>query len=160
MLYLLFGFIKIISFLLSVLYLSTEIYEMIKYSKYKLKTVLPIGISLIGFINIVFNPFQIDSEKLESPIVVNGYYSGTVSYATIKFRSNNKFELSYWGGFGAKDYYDGKWNRKNDTLELNWGDYGKPLKMNNILIIEDKLIVTTAQDYYYPPFYVIQNQTQ
>src|SRR5262245_2503665 len=57
------------------------------------KFLLPTIITLTTLAYTIFSPWRLDSEKLESKILLRGCFEGTQNQAYIKFRQDKSFEL-------------------------------------------------------------------
>ena len=59
----------------------------------------PAIISATTLIYTIFSPYRLDSESLESKIVLRACFEGTQNQATLKFRKNKTFEINWTGVF-------------------------------------------------------------
>lgn len=119
---------------------------------------LPTIICLVTLTYTIFSPYRLDSENLESKIILRACFEGTQNQATIKFRENKTFEINWTGAFLADRWYTGMYKQKNDTFYLNYTTE-KPYRfgdtiLNNgkSLIILNKFKIDSSQ--YFVPFYL------
>lgn len=93
---------------------------------------LPIFICLFGLLY-TFSPVKIDSEKLESNVILRGCYDGSTERALIKFRKNNKFEIKWSNYEENEDWYTGTYHQNRDSLFLSY-DEKSPEKIGGTLL--------------------------
>ncbi|MGL4599096.1 MAG: hypothetical protein ACRCYO_16370, partial [Bacteroidia bacterium] len=60
---------------------------------------LSICFGLITLTYAIFSPWRLDSERLESDVVLRACFEGTQNQAFIKLRQDNSFELNWTGAF-------------------------------------------------------------
>ena len=76
----------------------------------------------------------IDPEKLESKVVLRGCYEGTQNQAFLLFRQNNTFELNWTGVFFYDKWYTGHWEKKGDTILLQYNSDTAKALGNKLMI--------------------------
>ncbi|NHA06198.1 hypothetical protein G7092_20485 [Mucilaginibacter sp. HC2] len=100
-----------------VVFLIKEIITIVKKRKsLSFSYFLPVLI----YILVPFGGSFIDLKKLESRIVLRGCYEGTQNQAYIVFREDHTFELNWTGVFFYDKWYTGRWNKKNDTIDMKY----------------------------------------
>ncbi|MBC7536201.1 MAG: hypothetical protein H7258_10955 [Ferruginibacter sp.] len=131
----------IIGILLSILLimLVIQVFKIISRRKkskgrIKLKFVfyLP-AIILAGTVIYAIIPFKLDSEKLESKVILRGCYEGGNSKAFIRFRANNNFEIKWKTEADNDEWFTGIYRQNKDTFFLTY--YEKiPDKFGSIIL--------------------------
>lgn len=95
-----------------------EIYRNRKYLK--LSGIIPFLIFVLTFVYTCFSPFRLDSESLESKVVLKACYEGTNAQTTFRFRNDKTFEFHSTGVFFFSDWSLGNYSQKGDTLFLKF----------------------------------------
>lgn len=117
--------------------------------------------TIITFITLtytIFSPWKLDSEILESKVVLRGCFEGTQNQATIKFREDKSFELHWTGVFGYNKWFTGTYIQSNDTLFLNYEKH-KPDRCGDTIVKNKKSLITVNKlmkdsTQYFVPFYL------
>ena len=122
------------------------------------KLLLPTLSCLLTLVYTIFSPYRLDSESLESKIILRACFEGTQNQATIKFRKNKTFEINWTGVFLADSWYIGTYKQIADTFYLHYTTE-KPYRfgdsiLNNgeDLITLNKIKIDSSQ--YFVPFYL------
>lgn len=122
------------------------------------KLCLPAIIAFTTLTYTIFSPWRLDSESLESSVLLNACFEGTQNQAFIKFRKDKSFELNWTGVFGYDEWFIGTYTQKADTFYLNYTSkkpyrFGDTIINNgNSLIAINKLKIDSNQ--YFVPFYL------
>lgn len=98
------------------------------------KVFLPALIYSYAIVDGLFNPFNINLEKLQSEVSIRACYEGTMNTATLKFREDRTFELQMIGFFAASEFYEGAWKSEGDTISLSFAGT-RPTWVGEIFII-------------------------
>ena len=86
------------------------------------KSYVPILIIAITGIQIWCKPLEINVDSLYGKVSYEACRKGTQSRSTFKLRNNNRFEIHHTGVFFHEEYDTGKYEIRNDTLELLFND--------------------------------------
>lgn len=106
----------------------------------------------------IFSPYRLNSESLESKIILRACFEGTQNQATLKFRKNKTFEINWTGTFFADSWYIGTYTQKADTFYLHYTSekpyrFGDTIVTNGVeLITLNKFKIDSSQ--YFVPFYL------
>jgi hypothetical protein len=93
----------------------------------------------------MFNPLKIDLNKIYGNVVFRACYEGTQNQATFKLLENNKFEIHWTGVFFYDEYFVGTYEKRGDTLYLDYRGK-KPVRFGErILMHNDKEILETLR---------------
>ncbi len=84
------------------------------------------AIYLVTLTYVVLSPYRLDSERLESEVVLRACYEGTQNQSYVKFRADKTFEMNWTGIFGYDEWWTGSWRRNGDTLFLKYN--GKKIR--------------------------------
>jgi hypothetical protein len=110
------------------------------------KIYIPIIIAWITLTYTLFSPYKFDSENLESDISFRACYEGTQNQSTIKFRTDNSFEIHSTGAFFANKWYLGHWRLTGDTLFLKFNKEGNRL-LSDTIILKDNHLIPISQEF-------------
>lgn len=148
-----------ITFIVIVFYFVEGMFEIFRNKKpLSLHSYLPTVIALITLTYALFSPWRLDSEKLESDVVLRACYEGTQNQAFIKLRHDKSFEINWTGIFGYNEWFKGTYSQKEDTIYLNYkadkpSRFGDTILNNgNSLITINKIKKDSSQ--YFVPFYL------
>lgn len=119
---------------------------------------LPFIVCLLTLMYTTLSPYRLDSEKLESKVLLRACYEGTQNQATLKFRENKTFELHWTGVFFYSEWFCGKYEQKADTLLLHYLTK-RPYRFGDTIMIKDNSLITLNQykidsSQYFVPFYL------
>ncbi len=91
----------------------------------------------------MFNPLKIDLNKIYGNVLFRACFEGTQNQATFKLLENNKFEIHWTGVFFYDEYFVGTYEKRGDTLYLDYRGK-KPVRFGErILMDNDKEILET-----------------
>ena len=91
------------------------------------------AIILAGTLFYAVIPFKLDSEKLESKVILRGCYEGGNSKAFIRFRADKSFELKWKTEADYDEWFTGIFRQNKDTFFLTY--YEKiPDKFGNVIL--------------------------
>ncbi len=119
---------------------------------------LPTLISLITLAYTLFSPWRLDSDKLESPVVIRACFEGTQNQAYIKMRKDKSFEINWTGVFFYDEWYFGTYSQNGDPIFLKYKTdkpycYGDTILNNGSSLIPlNKFKKDNSQ--YFVPFYL------
>lgn len=105
---------------------------------------LPSFIVLITLTYTLFSPWRLDSENLESNVVMRACYEGTQNQSYIKFREDKSFEINSTGVFFADFWYLGEWKQNGDTIFMKF-DNEKPKIISDTVIIYKNYLIPIRQ---------------
>ena len=112
----------------------------------RFRAFVPALIYLFAMLDAAFNPLGVTCEVFRSPVVDRACYEGTMNYATVKLRANQRFEIQGVGTFGYSTFHTGEWRREGDTLYLDFRD-PKPDRLPETYTVErDSLWVATERN--------------
>lgn len=122
------------------------------------KFCLPTIIMLITLIYTVFSPWRLDSERLESDVVLRACFEGTQNQAYIKFRHDKSFELNWTGVFGYDEWFIGTYTQEADTFFLHY-ETEKPYRFGDTIVNNGESLITINKfkkdsSQYFVPFYL------
>ena len=126
----------LIAFTLCIL-VVVSIYQLVfkrKFNRYY--SYLPIFLTTICFADIRYNPLKVNLDNLFGKIIYESCRKGTQSRATFVLRGENSFEIHSTGVFFHEEYLRGKYEQKNDTLELEYEGIGLNNNFGNVAIIK------------------------
>ena len=122
------------------------------------KFCLPTIITFTTLIYTVFSPWRLDSEKLESDVVLRACFEGTQNQAYIKFRQDKSFELNWTGVFGYDEWFIGTYTQAADTFFLHY-ETEKPYRFGDTIVNNGESLITINKfkkdsSQYFVPFYL------
>ena len=122
------------------------------------KSVLPTIIVTVTLAYTLLSPLRLDSEALESKVVLRACFEGTLNSAYILFREDNSFELNWIGVLFYDDWFYGTYKQKDDTLLLKYKTE-KPYRFGDTLINNGQSLITINKfkvdsNQYFVPFYL------
>lgn len=122
------------------------------------KFCLPTIITLTTLIYTVFSPWRLDSERLESDVILRACFEGTQNQAYIKFRQDKSFELNWTGVFGYDEWFIGTYTQEADTFFLHY-ETEKPYRFGDTIINNGESLITINKfkkdsSQYFVPFYL------
>jgi len=97
---------------------ASIVFAIRNWSRHPFGVTLPAIIYLVTIIDAVANPFGIDCESLQSPVVERACYEGTMVTKTLRLRASGEFEWQSIGWFAMSDFQSGAWRWDSDTLRL------------------------------------------
>lgn len=121
-----------------------EIIRLIKQRKnLTFRLFIPIFIMTFLLLDGMFNPLKIDINRIYGNVVFRACFEGTQNQATFKLLDNNKFEIHWTGVFFYDEYFVGTYEKKGDTLYLDYR-WKKPIRFGErILMNNEKEILET-----------------
>lgn len=135
-----------------------EIFRLIKSRKtISRKDFIPILILIIAFLDIEFNFFNIDFESRYGKVETAAYYSGTQNQAVLKLRDNRNFDIHWTGAFFSDNFYIGKYERKGDTLMMDF-ESEIPRRFGKTLLIKDYEIYAIENDSLIPTYFYLSKK--
>lgn len=146
--------------ILLVILLGIQIFKIFRRRKkskgrIKLKFIFYIpAIILLFAILYTFSPFKLDSEKLESKIILRGCYEGGNSNATIAFRADKSFEIKWKGETGYLDRYHGIYRTAKDTFYLTYFD-NSPEKFGSVVINSGQSLICLDKSIQLENYFII-----
>jgi len=123
-----------------------EIVRLVKQRKnLTFRLFIPILIMTLMLLDGMFNPLKIDLNKIYGNVVFRACYEGTQNQATFKLLEKNKFEIHWTGVFFYDEYFVGTYEKRGDTLYLDYRGK-KPVRFGErILMNNDKEILETLR---------------
>lgn len=123
-----------------------EIVRLIKQRKtLTFRLFIPIMIMTLMLLDGMFNPLKIDLNKIYGNVVFRACYEGTQNQATFKLLEKNKFEFHWTGVFFYDEYFVGTYEKRGDTLYLDYRGK-KPVRFGErVLMNNDKEILETLR---------------
>ena len=115
---------------------------------------VPIGILALALADGMYNPLNINLEKLYGEVLFRACYEGTQNQATFKLREGGKFEIHATGVFFSNDFYTGTYDMRADTIFLHF-DTGKPRTIGDTLLIQDDKLFVIESDTLKPSFFYL-----
>ncbi len=132
------------TFFLIVVYATKGVIQIYRERKnLTFKFCLPTIIAVAALAYIIFSPWRLDSENLESEVEFRACYEGTQSQSYIKFREDKTFELNATGVFFSDDWCLGHWLKNGDTIFFKF-DKKKPRILSDTVIISKEYLVPIA----------------
>lgn len=123
-----------IAFILIVVYLIKGLITIWHNRQHlSLRVFLPTFISLTTLAYTLLSPWRLDSEKLESPVVIRACFEGTQNQAYIKMRKDKSFEINWTGVFFYNEWFYGTYDQKSDTIFLNYKTV-KPYRFGDTIL--------------------------
>lgn len=122
------------------------------------KFYLPTLIALTTLTYTIFSPWRLDSERLESKVLLRACFEGTQNQAYIKLRQDKSFELNWTGVFGYDEWFIGTYTQKADTFYLHYKTK-KPFRFGDTIVNNGASLISInkiKQDssQYFVPFYL------
>jgi len=119
---------------------------------------LPTLISLTTLAYTFFSPWRLDSEKLESPVVIRACFEGTQNQAYIKMRKDKSFEINWTGVFLYDEWFFGTYSQKGDTIFLSYKT-DKPYRFGDTILNNGSSLIPLNKfkkdsSQYFVPFYL------
>jgi hypothetical protein len=119
---------------------------------------LPTLSSLITLAYTLFSPWRLDSEKLESSVVIRACYEGTQNQAYIKMRKDKSFEINWTGVFFYDEWHFGTYSQKGDTIFLKYKT-DKPYGFGDTILNNGSSLITINKfkkdsSQFFLPFYL------
>jgi hypothetical protein len=148
-----------ITFILMVVYTIKGFRQIIRNrNNLSFRFCLPTIIALATLAYTIFSPWRLDSENLESKVLVRACYEGTQNQAYIKLRQDKSFELNWTGVFGYNEWFLGTYSQKNDTFYLHYTT-GKPYRFGDTILNNGESLITMDtfkkdSSQYFVPFYL------
>lgn len=148
-----------IGFVAISIFLVKGVISILKYRKQlSFYLCLPTLIAALTFSYLLFSPYQLNSEKLSSKVVLRACYEGTQNQAYILFREDKTFEINWTGVFFANYWYYGEYTQKSDTFYLNYKSK-KPYRFGDTIINNGQDLITINKklidsSQYFVPFYL------
>jgi hypothetical protein len=110
-----------ITFILVVVYLIKGLITILRNRNHlSFPILLPALIALTTLAYTLFSPWRLDSDKLESPVLIRACFEGTQNQAYIKMRKDKSFEINWTGVFFYDEWFLGTYSQKGDTIFLNY----------------------------------------
>lgn len=157
--YILFYLVIFVLFFWLIVGILKEIIILIKLRKnLNFKLFIPILIMIFMLLDGIFNPLRIELHRMYGKVVFRACFEGTMNQATFQLLDNNRFEIHWTGVFFYEEYFIGTYDKRGDTLYLDyWGEppgrFGQKILMNN----DEEILETLSKDYdslkNYAPFY-------
>lgn len=122
------------------------------------KFCLPTIIVLTTLFYTIFSPWRLDSDSLESKVLLRACFEGTQNQAYIKLRQDKSFELNWTGVFGYDEWFIGTYTQKADTFYLNY-ETKKPYRFGDTIVNDGESLITINKfkvdsNQYFVPFYL------
>lgn len=115
------------------------------------------AIILLLSILYTFTPYQFDSEKLEGKIILKACFEGGNSQATLRFRSDNSFEMKWIQENGYDEWYFGVFKMVKDTIFMTYTERF-PEKFGSVVLNTGQALKCIDRPHtengYYVPFYI------
>lgn len=148
-----------ITFIMLVVYAFKGLIQIYRGRKYlTFKFCLPTLIALTTLAYTLFSPWRLDSEKLESKVLLRACFEGTQNQAYIKLRKDKSFELNWTGVFGYSEWFIGTYTQKADTFYLHY-ETEKPFRFGDTVLNNGESLMTINKlkkdsTQYFVPFYL------
>lgn len=148
-----------IAFIVIVVYFIKGLMKILSNKKQlSLPLFLPTLIPLITLAYTLFSPWRLDSEKLDSPVVIRACYEGTQNQAFIKIRKDKSFEINWTGVFFYDEWHFGTYSQKGDTIFLKYKT-DKPYGFGDTILNNGSSLITLNKfkkdsSQYFVPFYL------
>jgi hypothetical protein len=119
---------------------------------------LPTLISFTTLACTLFSPWRLDSDKLESPVVIRACFEGTQNQAYIKMRKDKSFEINWTGVFFYDEWFFGTYSQKSDTIFLKYKT-DKPYRFGDTILNNGSSLIPLNKfkkdsSQYFVPFYL------
>jgi len=106
----------------------------------------------------LFSPWRLDSDKLESPVMIRACYEGTQNQAYIKLRKDSSFEINWTGVFFYDEWFWGTYLQNGDTILLKYKT-DRPYRFGDTLLNDDNSLIAINKfkkdsSQYFVPFYL------
>ncbi len=118
--------------------------------------IISITIMILVILDVTYNPFKIDLDRLNGKVVFTACYEGTQNQAIFKLRQNGKFDIHWTGVFFSNNYYSGDYVKISDTIYLKYRTE-IPNQLGDTLIIKDNLLYAIKQDTITPTHFYLGN---
>ncbi len=133
------------TFILVLTYVVKGFFQIYKERKnLTFKFCLPTIIGLTSLTYIIFSPWQLDSENLESEVEFRACYEGTQNQSYIKFRKDKSFEINSTGVFFSDYWFTGHWRKSADTIFMKF-DKEIPRLLSDTIIIRNEYLVPLTE---------------
>lgn len=148
-----------IAFIMMVVYAVKGLSQIIRNRKnLTFKFCIPTIIALTSLTYTIFSPWRLDSEILESKVMLRACYEGTQNQAYIKLRQDKSFELNWTGVFGYDEWFVGTYTQKGDTFYLHYKTE-KPYRFGDTILNNGESLITMNKfkkdsSQYFVPFYL------
>ncbi|MCK5857262.1 MAG: hypothetical protein KAG64_07225 [Bacteroidales bacterium] len=137
-----FGFVVLIALLgLSLIYFISIILN----KSFNISIVMPLLISALSLVIIIYNPIGKAIEYFKSPIVLGGYCEHTVTYVSLSFREDGTFYHNP-GNFLSNKSAEGEYRIKDDTIFLQFTKGMEDINTNDTLIIRSTYFEELSTD--------------
>lgn len=113
-----------------------EVFKILKNPK--LASLIPIGILLIGLLDVIYNPMKVNLERIYGDITFIACYEGTQNQATFTLREKSIFEIYSTGVFFSNVFFTGTYSQIGDTLFLKYNNSKKPLRFGDKILMDNK----------------------
>lgn len=119
---------------------------------------LPTLFALTTLIYTLFSPWRLDSEKLESNVVLRACFEGTQNQAYIKLRQDKSFEINWTGVFFYDEWFLGTYSQNADTIYLNY-ETARPFRFGDTIVNNGNSLITINKfkkdsSQYFVSFYL------
>lgn len=148
-----------IAFIVIVVYFIKGLISILRNRKHlSFSIFLPILISLTTLAYTLFSPWRLDSDKLESPVVIRACFEGTQNQAYIKIRKDKSFEINWTGVFFYDEWYFGTYSQNGDTIFLKYKT-DKPYRFGDTILNNGSSLIPLNKfkkdsSQYFVPFYL------
>jgi hypothetical protein len=123
-----------------------EIIRIIRHRQaQKAKSFAALGILLLGLIDGIFNPLNINLEKIYGDVTFRACYEGTMNQATFKLRDGGDFDLHWTGVFFYDEYFTGNYVMRADSIFMHF-DNKIPRWLGDTLIVRDDYLYRLKSD--------------
>ena len=134
----------------------TQLYK--NRQRLSFRILLPTIISISTLIYAVFSPWRLDSESLESRVILKACFEGTQNQAYLKLRQDRTFELNWTGAFGFNEWFRGTYTQKADTFYMHY-ETKMPFRFGDTIINNGENLITINKfrkdsSQYFVPFYL------
>lgn len=147
-------------FILLVILFGIQVFKIISRRKkskgrIKLKFIFYVpAIILLFAILYTFSPLKLDSEQLESKVILRGCYEGGNSNATIRFRADQTFEIKWTAESGYLERYHGTYRPVKDTFYLTYFD-NSPEKFGSVVVNNGQSLICLDKPHLLENYYII-----
>jgi len=146
-----------VAFIMMVVYFIKGLVQIYRNRKHlTFKFFIPTLITLATLIYTIFSPWRLDSENLESKVLLRACFEGTQNQAYIKLRQDKSFELNWTGVFGYDEWFFGAYTQKADTFYLHY-ETKKPFRFGDTIVNNGESLITINKfrkdsTQYFVPF--------
>ena len=147
-----------ISFIVIVVYLIKGLITILHNRQHLSFPILfPTLISLTTLVYTIFSPWRLDSEKLESLVLIRACFEGTQNQAYLKLRKDKSFEINWTGAFFYDEWFFGTYFQKGDTIFLKYKT-NKPYRFGDTILNNGSSLIPLNKfkkdsSQYFVPFY-------